>query len=144
MTPTYNEGWKNIMRRIPDAHSRMPNTSGGGVIELMVVMLAIGAVLGIGLPALFGNYLNWPGWLPYIYTLLVGIGIALLFGLFSQNIPLALLLFAIVLVVAAFFIIAGLYPPLFVVVVILVVLYNLFYKWIDRWWRQWAARKKRR
>ena len=132
------------MSRQKDSHSQMTNTSGGGSIELMVVMFAIGTLLGIGLPMLFGNYLQWPGWLPYAYALLAGIGIALLFGVFNRNIPLALSLFAIVLVAASFFIIAGLYPSLFIVVVVLIALYNIFYKWIDRMWRRWADGKKRR
>ena len=132
------------MRRMPDIHGRMTNTSGEGDVELMVLMLVIGTLLGIGLPALFGRFLEWPGWLPYVYALLVGFGIALLFGLFNRNIRLALFLFAIVLAAAAVFIIAGLYPPLFIAAVLLVVLYNLFYKRIDRWWRQRATRKKGR
>lgn len=144
MTPAHGEGREHTMSRVPDVHKRMTYASGGGVIELMVLMLVIGALLGIGLPALFGNYLNWPGWLPYAYALLAGVSIALLFGLFKRNIPLALFLFAIVLGAAAFFIIAGLYPPLLIVAVVLIALYNIFYKWIDRWWRQRAARKKRR
>jgi hypothetical protein len=122
----------------------MTNTSGKGSIELMVVMFAIGTLLGIGLPMLFGNYLEWPGWLPYVYVLLAGFGVALLFGVFNRNIPLALSLFAIVLVAASFFIVVGLYPSLLIVIVVLIVLYNLFYKWIDRMLRRWVDGKKRR
>jgi len=132
------------MSRMLGVQGRMTNATGEGNIELMVLMLIIGALLGIGLPLIFSNYLKWSGWLPYAYTLLAGISIAILYGVFNRNIPLALFLFAIALVAAAFFIIAGLYPPLLIVVVILVVLYNLIYRWIDRLWRQWATRKNRR
>lgn len=132
------------MSRLPDAHSRMTNVSGESVIELMVVMFIVGTLLGIGLPLLFGNYLELAGWLPYAFTLLAGIGVTLFFGVFNRNIPLALYLFAIALAAASFFIIAGLYPPLYIVAIILIALYNIFYKWIDRIWRNRATGRKRR